>query len=602
MRNAADHAQGHHAQGHHAQVGQAQVRQALRLSLSLAGTSRAGLRLEGDGKRAMEVGRRRVLVTMSVFAVLFLTLALRVTEIGVLGGAAPPARAGTKVEHRVGRLDIVDRNGVLLATNLPTASLYADARRVIDVDETARSLAAVLPDSDVADLRRRLASGRAFVWLHRGLTPSLAAHIHALGLPGVAFVEEERRVYPQGTLLAHVLGFTDVDNQGIAGIERTADERLRRGAVEGAGPFAVSIDVRLQAVLHEEITAAIETFQAVGGTGIIMDALSGDVLALVSLPDFDPNQPTAVVSPDARFNRATLGIYEMGSIFKIFTTAMTLDYGVAGLDDRFDATNPIRVARYTINDSHPKARVLSVPEVFIYSSNIGAAKMGLAVGAARQRAFLKKLGLLDPASIELPEIGTPMAPATWGELATMTIAFGHGVAVSPLQTVAAFAAVVNGGTRVQPTLFKRSAAAEPGQRVIGAATSDAMRALLRLTVLEGTGKAADVAGYAVGGKTGTAEKVANGGYQSSALLSSFIGAFPMAAPRYVILVTIDEPKGNESTFGYATGGWTAAPTVARVVARMAPLVGVAPEAPRAPGAEGDGAGDMRSILASLQSR
>jgi cell division protein FtsI (penicillin-binding protein 3) len=515
-----------------------------------------------------------------VFVVLFLALAMRVTEIGVLGGAQQPVRAGTAAEHRLARLDIVDRNGVLLATNLPTASLYADARRVIDVDESARSLAAVLTGADIDDLRQRLAGGRSFVWLQRGITPSLAADIHALGLPGVDFIEEERRVYPQGALLAHMLGFTDVDNQGIAGIERSADERLRRGAVEGEGPLALSIDVRLQAVLRQEIAASIETFQAIGGAGIIMDAEGGEVLALVSLPDFDPNQPNAAVSPDARFNRATLGVYEMGSIFKVFTTAMTLDYGVAGLDDSFDATEPIHVARFTINDSHPKARVLSVPEVFIYSSNIGAAKMALAVGAERQRAFLKKLGLLDPASIELPEIGAPMAPVNWGELATMNAA-----------------TVVNGGTRVEPTLFKRAAAWEGGERLLDGTTSDAMRALLRLAVLRGTGRAADVPGYAVGGKTGTAEKVAEGGYQHGALLSSFIGAFPMSAPRYVILITIDEPKGNESTFGYATGGWTAAPTFARIVARMAPLVGVAPE----PGA-GDGLDEMGSILASLQPR
>ncbi len=596
-RNETHGAPGQLAPGQWARGGPARAHQALRLSLSLGATTRAGLSLEGEGKRAIEVGRRRILVAASVFVVLFLALALRVTEIGVLGGAQQPVRAGTAAEHRLARLDIVDRNGVLLATNLPTASLYADARRVIDVDESARSLAAVLTGADIDDLRQRLAGGRSFVWLQRGITPSLAADIHALGLPGVDFIEEERRVYPQGALLAHMLGFTDVDNQGIAGIERSADERLRRGAVEGEGPLALSIDVRLQAVLRQEIAASIETFQAIGGAGIIMDAEGGEVLALVSLPDFDPNQPNAAVSPDARFNRATLGVYEMGSIFKVFTTAMTLDYGVAGLDDSFDATEPIHVARFTINDSHPKARVLSVPEVFIYSSNIGAAKMALAVGAERQRAFLKKLGLLDPASIELPEIGAPMAPVNWGELATMTVAFGHGIAVSPLQTVAAFAAVVNGGTRVEPTLFKRAAAREGGERLLDGTTSDAMRALLRLAVLRGTGRAADVPGYAVGGKTGTAEKVAEGGYQHGALLSSFIGAFPMSAPRYVILITIDEPKGNESTFGYATGGWTAAPTFARIVARMAPLVGVAPE----PGA-GDGLDEMGSILASLQPR
>jgi cell division protein FtsI (penicillin-binding protein 3) len=549
---------------------------AMRLSLSLEAAGWPRVNVEGEVKRAVELARRRMAFAAVLFAFSFIVLAGRITEIALFGGVDAPVGARKAAEHTLRRADIVDRNGALIATNLPTASLYADPRAVIDVDETARALAGALPGLNVDDLRRKLASPRSFVWLERGLAPAQQAAVHALGLPGIAFADEERRVYPQGSLLAHVLGYTDIDNQGIAGVEKTLDETLRRHAIDGEGPLALSLDVRAQAILREELERSLETFQAVGATGLILDPTTGEVLALSSLPDFDPNRPASEATDEQLFNRATLGVYEMGSIFKVFTTAMALDYGVVGLADGFDATSPIRVARYTINDTHPKARWLSVPEVFIYSSNIGSAKMGMAVGAERQRAFLERVGLLDPLTLELPEVGQPMEPRTWGELATMTVAFGHGVAVTPIQTAAAFSAMVNGGTLIHPTLLKRAPGPAPGVRVVDKATSDAMRALLRLVVLDGTGKGANVPGYSVGGKTGTAEKASARGYRRDALLSSFIAAFPMDAPRFVVLVTLDEPKGTEATFGYATGGWTAAPTVKRIIERLAPLYGLAP--------------------------
>ncbi len=568
-----------------------------RLSVSLGSGTR--LSLEGDGKRAVALARRRLVLAASLFAFAFLLLGARVVEIAASGGA--PARSASATEHPSERADIVDRNGALLATNLPTASLYANPARVLDPDEAAEALAAVLPRLDVEALRAKLGGQRSFVWIDRGLSPTQVAAVNALGLPGLAFVDEERRVYPQGPLFAHVLGFTDIDNRGIAGIERGHDGALRGRARSGAGPLALSLDVRAQQILREELAHAVAEFAAVGAAGLVMDPSTGEILALVSLPDFDPNRPAAA-SDEARFNRATLGVYEMGSIFKVFTTAMALDYGVAGLSSGYDATDPIRIARYTISDSHPKARWLSVPEVFIYSSNIGAAKMALDVGAARQRAFLKKLGLLTPPEFDLPEVGAPMVPETWGDITTMTVAFGHGVAVSPLQAATAFAAVVNGGVLMPPTLMAGTAARPAGSRVMQTVTSDAMRALLRLAVVAGTGRNANVAGYAVGGKTGTAEKAGATGYRRDALLSSFIAAFPMEAPRFVILVTLDEPKGTTATYGYATGGWTAAPTVARIVARLAPLYGLQPEAPEAPDATLAGAAGLESTLASLATR
>jgi len=553
---------------------------ALRLSVAAARGRRAPLVVEGDAKRSVERARRRLTVAAGLFAFAFLVVAVRVAELALGGDVAPrTGQAWSAAATTTARADIVDRNGVLLAANLPTASLYANPEKIIDLEEAARGLASVLPGTDEAQLLKRLREGRSFVWVRRGLSPAQQAAVHALGLPGLEFLHEERRVYPQGDLLAHVLGFTDIDNQGIAGLEKTLDAELRRRALAGEGPLALGIDVRVQQVLRDEIQASIDTFKAKGGVGVVLDVKSGEVVALASLPDFNPNRP-AGASQEARFNRATLGVYEMGSIFKVFTVASALDSGTVDLSGGFDASHPIRVARYTISDSHAKNRWLSVPEIFIYSSNIGSAKMALAMGGDLQQAYLRRLGLLTPVGLELPEMGQPMMPRPWREISTMTVAFGHGIAVSPLQTATAFAAVVNGGTLLQPTLLKNQSGVAPeGQRVLSQQTSDRMRALLRLVVVAGTGKAANVEGYQVGGKTGTAEKASAAGYQRNALLSSFIGAFPMDDPRYVVLVTLDEPKGTKETYGYATGGWTAAPTVSRIIARMAPLVGLAPTEP-----------------------
>jgi cell division protein FtsI (penicillin-binding protein 3) len=327
-------------------------------------------------------------------------------------------------------------------------------------------------------------------------------------------------------------------------------------------------------------------FSAAGAAGVVLDARTGEVLAMASLPDFDPNEPAAY-APETRFDRATLGIYEMGSTFKIFTTAMALESGVTTLEDGYDASDPIHIARFTIRDYKPKGRWLSIPEIFIYSSNIGAAKMALDVGGIRQRAFLGRLGLLEPAHIEVPEVGTPMVPSPWREINTMTVAYGHGLAVSPLQMAAAVAPMVNGGVLHRPTLLARSGAVH-GERVLSERTSDDIRRLMRANVVEGTGTHAAVPGYLVGGKTGTAEKNEGGTYNRKSLLSSFVAVFPMIEPRYVVLTILDEPKGTEETHGFATGGYVAAPAAGAVIARMASLEGVEPV--------DEGAPDIREAL------
>lgn len=539
-----------------------------------AAGNRPSIRLEGGAKRAIEVGRTRLVVTAALFAMGFLGIGLRLVGVSLLGEATEPGFADgpAGLETTTERADIVDRNGVVLATSLRTASLFANPHQVIDPREAADRIAAALPELSRAELFAKLSADRSFVWLKRNMTPRQQYAVHRLGIPGLYFQREERRVYPQGPLAAHVVGFTNIDNRGLAGIEQSLDPVLRGGRE----PVRLSLDVRVQHILREEMLRAIDEFSAIGGAGIVLDTLTGELLAMVSLPDFDPNLP-GTASEESRFNRASLGVYEMGSTFKIFNTAMALDNGIVTLNDGYDASRPLRVAGYTISDYKPKNRWLSVPEIFIYSSNIGSAQMAAEAGAETQRAFFAKLGMLRPAKLELPELGVPRYPGRWRPINTMTIAYGHGMAVSPVHMVAGVSAMVNGGILRSLTLLRREPGQVPsGERVISAETSAEMRQLMRLVVEQGTGSKADVPGYLVGGKTGTADKLSGRGYSRNSRLASFIGAFPMTAPRYVILAMIDEPKPSKASHGYATGGWVAAPAVGRVIQRIAPLLGVEP--------------------------
>jgi cell division protein FtsI (penicillin-binding protein 3) len=545
------------------------------------------IRLEGVHKQALETGRTRLLVAGALFAVAFLVIGGRVVDLTAFkapggvrlarGGDPPPAAVVT-------RAPIVDRNGVILATSLPTASLYANPRAVLDADEAADKLGTVFPDLDRNEAAARLRSGKSFVWLRRNLTPQQQYEVNRLGLPGLGFEKAERRIYPHGPLAAHVVGLTDLDGRGIAGVERFFDEGLNGGAAA----LELSIDIRLQAILRDEIAAAVARHDAIGGAGLVLDAGTGEVLAMVSLPDYDPNLP-ATAAGDALFNRVTKGVYEMGSTFKLFTAATALDSGAARLSDSFDAREPIRIARFTISDYHAQRRWLTVPEILVHSSNVGAAKMALDAGTEAQRDYLGRLGMLKAPSIELPEVGAPLVPGRWREINTMTIAFGHGIAVSPLQLATGVAALVNGGIMRPATLMKAGGEGPgAGGRVIKEETSRQMRELMRLVVKSGTGKKADAAGYQVGGKTGTAEKIVGGNYREKARLSSFVGAFPMEAPRFVVLAILDEPKASAETRGYATGGWVAAPVVGRLVERLATFAGIPPT--------GDEAGSRRDPL------
>ena len=532
------------------------------------------IRIEGDRKTAIEMGRNRLMVAGALFTAAFTVIGIRVIDVSVFSENTEPryTRSIAKDEKHNGRADIVDRNGVLMATSLSTASLFANPRLVLDPEQAALKLATALPDIDAKVIEKKLRSNRGFVWLKRHLTPRQQYAVNRLGIPALNFQREARRMYPMGSLAAHALGFTDIDNKGLTGIERYFDKELRTRQDN----MALSIDVRVQHVLEHELGVAMKKFSAIGAAGLVMDVTTGEVVAMSSLPSFDPNQPNAIAQ-DLRFNRTTLGVYEMGSTFKIFTTAMALDAGTVSLHGGYDATNPIRVARFTIRDFHAKKRWLSVPEIFMYSSNIGTVKMALDVGIPGHRNFLTTIGMMKPVAIELSETGSPLSPNRWREINSMTISFGHGLAVSPLHLVAGVSAMVNGGIYRTPTLIRRNPSETPvGKRVITAETSAKMRRLMRLVVKNGTGRNAAAPGYLVGGKTGTAEKVSGRGYKKKALISSFVAAFPMHKPRYVVLAMLDEAKGTKETFGYATGGWVAAPVVGAVVRRIAPVLGMRP--------------------------
>jgi cell division protein FtsI (penicillin-binding protein 3) len=532
------------------------------------------LSFDGTAKQSIEVARHRLVIGGVLFALAFGVVGLRLVDLTLMKDGQEPrlAHLAKSGALEMERADIVDRNGVLLATSLATASLYANPKLVLDADDAAAKLARLLPGLPEAELRKNLSGERSFVWVRRNLTPRQQYEVNRLGLPGFFFRREERRVYPQSAMMGHSVGYTDIDNRGLAGVEQSLDERLR----QSSEPVQLSIDLRAQYIVREELAATIAEFKAIGGAAIVMDVGTGELLAMASLPDFDPNSP-GTADPDARFNRATLGVYEMGSTFKIFTAAMALDFGTMTMRDGYDATKPIQVSRFTITDYHAQKRWLSLPEIMVYSSNIGAVKMALDVGRERQREFLGRLGMLKASPVELPEVGAPMLPNPWRDISTMTVAFGHGISVSPLQLITGVSAVVNGGILRTPTIIKRPEGENaPGERVMAQTTSTQLRQLMRLVVEKGTGKGANVPGYDVGGKTGTSDKNVNGRYKKDSRISSFVGAFPMSAPRYAVLVMVDEPKGTKATFGYATAGWVAAPAAGRIVSRIAALYGVPP--------------------------
>jgi cell division protein FtsI (penicillin-binding protein 3) len=518
------------------------------------------------------------------FVVIYLIIAARLVMFGIAADSHVAHRVVSSDAIATARPDILDRNGEVLATDVRVPSLYAEPRRLIDVDEAVDLLTADLPDLDAAELRERLSSKRGFVWLKRDITPKQQHVIYRQGLPGIGFMNENKRVYPNGREVSHLIGHVDIDNKGIAGIEKWLDSH-GLAALHMAGfatdrlqnPIQLAADLRVQHTLHEELVAAREKYRTLAAAGLVLNVRTGEVIAMVSEPDYDPNNPREALDP-TRINRLTTGVYEMGSTFKAFTVAMALDAGKVTLKSSFDAHSPMRVGRFAIHDFEAQNRVLTVPEIFTYSSNIGAARIALAVGVDAHKAFLKKMGQLDRLRTELPESAEPIVPKRWSELNTITIAFGHGLSVAPLQAAMGVAALMNGGVLIPPTFLKRSEAEAQalGRRVVKPETSELMRYLMRLNVEKGTAEKAEVPGYYIGGKTGTADKVINGRYAKNHVLTDFIAVLPADRPRYLLLIMLDEPHATPETHGFTTSGWNAVPVGGRVVARIAPLLGIEP--------------------------
>ncbi|MEZ2127829.1 MULTISPECIES: peptidoglycan D,D-transpeptidase FtsI family protein [unclassified Sinorhizobium] len=527
--------------------------------------------------------KSRVLVIIGCIAAAYIAIFAKLAYLGLTPedttSSIPPSHGPAF------RPDIVDRNGELLATDIRTVSMYAEPNRVVDVDETVEKLAELFPDLDRKALFQRLSNKQSrFIWLRRQLTPKQQSKVLALGLPAIGFRPEVKRFYPGGRTAAHILGYVDIDNRGMAGMEKYLDmQGLSDLAATGLAtndalkPIRLSIDIRVQNIVHDVVSNALDLYKGKAAGAVVLDIHTGEVLAMASVPDFDPNDPQET-GGEGWLNRMSDGTFEMGSTFKTFSMAMAFDTGSVKLNDTFDASAPLRYGGFTIHDDHDvPRRWLSIPEIFRYSSNIGTARMMDRVGVEAQKAYLTRFGLLSKLQTELPEVKMPSQPKVWKKLNSITISFGHGVATTPLQTAVAGAALLDGGELIEPTFLPRTReeAEKTAKVIVKMSTSDVIRSLFKLNGEQGSGRPADVPGYHVGGKTGTANKVINGVYSHKLSFNSFLGAFPIDHPRYVVLSFVDQPLTGEHNLTFATN--TAAPMVRDIISRAAPLLGVEPD-------------------------
>ncbi|MCJ7421633.1 peptidoglycan D,D-transpeptidase FtsI family protein [Sphingomicrobium astaxanthinifaciens] len=539
------------------------------------------LKLQGQKRQLLSMMHQRLMVAMLLFAFGILTVSGRIGYLAIFGADAATTAGGAA--HAATRGDIVDRDGQPLARTIEAWTVAVQPHKVIGNKlDLARELARLMPEKDEADYYALLTSGKTFAYLQRRAGPRLVEAVNALGEPGIQLTREPDRLYPQTALAAHVIGYTDIDGKGVAGAEAAFDEAL--SDPRGGDPVQLSIAAPVQGALRAELAAAMTQFDAIGAAGVIMDVHTSEIIALASLPQLNPNV-AGQGGAEARFNRAALGVYELGSTFKPFTVAMGLEEGkVTSMGQMYDCPESYEVGGRRISDTHPFGRACSVAEIMMESSNVGTAQIAQAIGGARQKAYLDKMGFTRRLDYELPERGRPLTPREWSEIATVTVGYGHGIAVTPVHLASGYATLFNGGLYRPPTVLKVGPdhPVARGERVFSEQTSEAMRALLRLVVTHGTGKKADAPGYRVGGKTGTAEKIVGGRYSKRIVVTSFAGVFPIDEPRYVIVVMLDEPKGTKETFGFRTAGWNVAPLVSKTVARVAPMLGVRPDTAREP--------------------
>ncbi len=529
------------------------------------------IHVRASSVRARKAARARARIAMCavVFVFVFSALSVRMAFIA-LGEIEAPARLASTQRADAPRPEIVDRNGSILAADLPMIALEVWGRDVWDAGETAAALARVLPDIDALALTQRLAAGQ-YVEVSADLSPAERQAVFDLGLPGVRFASRTRRFYPQADLAAHVIGHEEAGRGGVMGLEKVVSDGLIAAAA--AGPVRATIDIRVQQILEEELAAGVARFDAKAAWGGVVDVETGAVIALASLPDFDPNAPGAAEA-DFRRNRAVYDRYELGSAFKAFTAAAALDAGIANETSTYDARGTYRVADRRISDFHGENRVLSLSEVVQHSSNIGVVQIAQELGVETQKKYLERLGMFDALPITLAEKRAPEMPRKWGPVEAATVSYGHGISVTPLHLLAAYAAVVNGGVWRAPVFAEGTP--QKSTDVFSPRTSAIMRRILRRVISDGTASYAEVPGYFPIGKTATADKPNAGGYDRNTRISSFVGAVPGYAPRYAVLISYDEPKPTEGTYGYATAGWNAAPTFASFLTRAAPLLGLSP--------------------------
>ena len=540
-----------------------------------------GIRLGDLERHAVDITRRRIWLALWVFVLIFMLLGVRLANLTVGGDGPMLAKKGVPPQTAQERPYIVDRNGVLLATQISAYNLGADARKISNVDETVAALSEMLPGFNHEKAKRVLTSNRSYVDLMRGLTPQQYKAVLTLGDPALKMQKADRRFYPHGPLASHMLGYVGNDMQGLAGLEFFLDRNVEPSVHNGVLP--VTLDIRVQHSVRTELAKSIEKFYATGGSAIVMDVRNGNILSMVSLPDFNPNLTPWNAVDQRKFNKATLGSYELGSIFKVFTASMVLETGAASTEDTFQTSLPISIGKHKISDPHGEKRPLTVGEIVVHSSNIGSAQLAFSVSPEVHWGFLERLGLIDKPELEIPELTKPQLPRQWGEVERATSSYGYGISISPLQALVAGSAMVNGGVMYRPRLINDDLPL--GVRVISEETSNHMRQIMRAVVTHGTAKNAKKSKFKILGKTGTARMAGQGGYDNNRLMTSFLGAFPAHAPRYAFIVILQEPQQVDGVSG-AGAGWNVVPLSTDIVERIAPLLGVMPQQENMPGDNG----------------
>ncbi len=515
----------------------------------------------------IEIKKNRLaFVYFSILGV-FLIIIIRMIFIAAFGDKV---KISGIYDHRLAgrRANIYDRNGVLVATDLKTKSLYVSSVLVKNPQALAKGVSDIFSDLSYAETLKKISEGKntkQWILIRRNLTPSQVDAVQKLQMAGLLFEDDRIRVYPQRSIASHFIGYVDLDRKGLAGMEMQYDRKLRQGE-----DLNLALDVRVQDILHDELINGINEFRAQAAAGLVMNVNTGEILALSSLPTFDPNLQHQADS-DERFNRVTNGVYELGSVFKVFTNTIAIEKKLVKLTDSFDVHEPIKYGRFTIKDDHPDKPIMTVAEIFDHSSNIGTVKIAEKVGIENQKEFLEKIGFLKKVNTEFPGLGRPIYPRNWSQISLFTISYGHGIAITPLHLATAVSSIINGGKLYSPSFLKLEK--EPkGKTVIEESTSKTIREMLRSVVLDGTGKKANVEGYDVGGKTGTANRAEGGGYNERQTMASFVAAFPMSQPKYLVYVIFDRPN-----YSFNTGGMVAAPVAGRVIKNIAPLLGIRPQ-------------------------